>query len=256
MPAVTEIPTLPIDARLSRRVEEAALNAWPSLHQVLYDGWLLRFSRGFTKRANSIVPLYDSSRSVDEKIRYCENLYARDRLTTIFRLTSLPEQQPLRQRLMERGYAAHDPTFVLYRSLSEASERETTFHRLAIDDWLAIYAGITEIDESTQQLHGLLLRGIRGECCFGAVKHGDRVVACGLAVLEEELVGLFDVVTDPRYRQQGHGRTLISALTDWGHKSGAQGAYLQMVADNQAASSLYAQMGFGRLHSYEYLSTP
>lgn len=241
---------------MSRRVEEAALNAWPSLYQVLYDGWLLRFSRGFTKRANSIVPLYESSRSTDGKIRYCENLYARERLTTIFRLTSLPEQQALRQRLGERGYAAFDLTYVLYQPLTHPQAPTNSFHRLAIDDWLAVYAQMTGVDAATQQLHALLLKGIRSECCFGAVRQGDQVVACGLAVLEEELVGLFDVVTDPAHRQQGHGRTLISALTDWGYKSGAQGAYLQMVADNEAATALYASMGFARLHSYEYLSTP
>ncbi len=247
---------MPIDAPLSRRIEEAALNAWPSLHQVLYDGWLLRFSRGFTKRANSIVPLYESSRGLDEKVRYCENLYAREQLTTIFRLTSLPEQQALRQRLSERGYAAFDLTYVLYQSLVEPARPKTNFRRLAIDDWLTIYAQMTGVDATTQQLHALLLKGIRSECCFGAVTEGDRVVACGLAVLEEELVGFFDVVTDSAHRKQGHGRTLISALADWGRRSGAQGAYLQMVADNRAASSLYASMGFGRLHSYEYLSTP
>jgi len=47
-----------------RSVEERSLNAWPSLHQMLYDGWVLRFSNGYTRRANSVSPIYRGRRGV------------------------------------------------------------------------------------------------------------------------------------------------------------------------------------------------
>src|SRR5438132_10736744 len=47
----------PIVSALQWRVEEACLNAWPALREVLLDGWLLRFSEGLTRASVITMPL-------------------------------------------------------------------------------------------------------------------------------------------------------------------------------------------------------
>jgi len=245
------------DAALVRAVEEASLNAWPAMRQTLLDGWLLRFSQGFTKRANCIVPLYPSLRPAGEKIRYCENLYARERLNTIFRLTSIGDNAALDGLLAERGYRAVEPSRVLLCPLTgppDGSEgsAEVVCRSLAQDDWLDVYARLTGMPATARALHGAIVKGIGADCRGIALYSGGEPVACGLGVLEEGLLGLFDIVTASHHRRRGLGTRLLVELLAWGRARSARGAYLQVVADNVPALSLYERFGFRELYHYWY----
>ncbi len=247
---------------LSRRIEEASLNAWPAMQQVLLDGWVLRFSKGFTKRANSIVPLYPGTshdeERILEKIRYCENLYAREQLRTVFRLISIVDNEPLDRLLLDRGYEHADSSEVLAAPLLSSSSRPPisaptyAVSFVAVDEWLNAYCALTGMDEPARSLHGYILKSIGGECGYAVVKDETAPVACGLAVLEHELVGFFDIYTHAEHRQRGIARQLVQALMDWGAEGGATTAYLQVVADNTPAISLYEGLGFKSQYRYWY----
>jgi len=43
-----------------QRIEELSMNALPALSTVFLNGWILRFSNGYTRRANSVNPIYPS----------------------------------------------------------------------------------------------------------------------------------------------------------------------------------------------------
>lgn len=238
----------------TRRIEEASLNAWPALHQTLLDGWLLRFSRGFTKRANSIVPLYPVLEPMEDKVRHCENLYARERLKTIFRLTSLDDCRALDAYLDTRGYAQVDPTEVLTASLADLNlaTAPVRIRYLPREQWLEAYAALTGMPETASQLHGAILKGIQNECAYAVIDSADGPVACGLAVLEQQLLGLFDIYSHAEHRGQGHAEVLVGELLSWGLSRGAKTAYLQMVASNGAARGLYSKFGFSFAYEYWY----
>ncbi len=251
----TEQKIVEANAQLARRVEEASLNSWPALHQTVFDGWMLRFAKGFTKRANSVVPIYPSSLPLPDKVRYCENLYARERLKTIFRLTDLQQNDALDGYLAERGYEHLDPTKVMIRPITNEYANPAGSYQasyLGLDDWLTCYRSLTGMPEDASALHRMLLNAITHECAFAVLSDTSGPVACGLAVLEHELVGLFDIYAHPEHRGRGLGRALVGDLLHWGANGGARFAYLQVIANNAPARALYQGLGFSDLYNYWY----
>lgn len=78
-----------------RNLEETSLAGLPALTTEFYDGWLLRQSRGYTRRANSVWPLYASTLKIEEKIAYCEARYSDVGLPCVFKLVSVPKPRYL-----------------------------------------------------------------------------------------------------------------------------------------------------------------
>ena len=54
--AIKALAAAPVRTGDIRNLEHAAALAWPGVEQQWLDGWLLRFGRGSTRRANSAVP--------------------------------------------------------------------------------------------------------------------------------------------------------------------------------------------------------
>ena len=88
----------------SRCIEELTLNAWPPLETLLFDGWILSFSDGYTRRANSIHPLYPSTLDLFEKIATCESVYSEHGRETTFKVTDSRADAELDFALEQRGY--------------------------------------------------------------------------------------------------------------------------------------------------------
>ena len=109
---------MPLTTLTPRRIEELTLNGWPALQTVLLDGWVLRFADGYTRRANSVNPLYpsgevgDSPERLARKVEQCEALYAQRGLDTVFKLTEASEPAGLDALLERRGYEREATTSV------------------------------------------------------------------------------------------------------------------------------------------------
>ena len=72
-----------------QKYEEICLNGHVALNTLLYDGWLLKFSEGYTGRANSVSVFYPSSMPFTDKVPFCEQMYKQQGLPCQFKLTDL-----------------------------------------------------------------------------------------------------------------------------------------------------------------------
>ncbi len=85
-----------------------------------------------------------------------------------------------------------------------------------------------------------------------AVEEGGAVVATGLAIVEDDCAGLFDIVTREEDRRRGHARNVVASLMRVARELGARHAYLQVQAANHVARRLYRQFGFEERYVYWY----
>jgi len=247
---------------LKRRIEEASLNSWPALQQILFDGWILRFSEGYTKRANSVNPLFASSMDVGEKVDTCERLYVERGLPPVFRLTPFSSPAGLDEVLERRNYQKVAPTSVLHLDLGYTVQPTPAveLRHEQLEDWLDIFCRFSKSPLEKHQAHKKILQAIPGKRFLASLADSGQVVACGLGVLENGYFGLFDLITDPQRRNEGYGTLLVSSLLRWAHRheysrwqgEGSLHAYLQIVKSNTPAQRLYAKFGFQEAYPYWY----
>ena len=246
-----------------KRIEEVSLNSWPALQQILYDGWILRFADGYTRRANSINLLYPSSLDVEEKISTCEALYRERGLPPLFRLTPFSYPSEIDQILERRGYKRMGDMFLLSRELVPVGDmpplqdgqlQRAQVQSLPLWEWLTIYCQLREFspDSTAQQTHLAILQNILGKRLPMVLVDGETVLCCAMGVQEGQCLGLFGMFTAPDHRKKGYGTQLVASMLQQAQQNGATHAYLQVMKENVPACRLYAKLGFQELYDYWY----
>lgn len=235
----------------ARRLEELSLNSSAPPGQLLYDGWLLRLLPGKAKRARSVNAVYPSRLPLDEKIAYCERLFATAGLPALFRLTPFVDPANLDDELARRGYGRFDDTAVEYASLDREVARGDA-QSMELGAWIDAVGELRGSPARHREAHRARLEGMPLTLRPMGIAQAGRIVATGLAMIEDDCVGLFDVVTHEQARRRGHARSLVASLLSDARGLGARHAYLQVQADNANARSLYRDFGFVEKYLYWY----
>lgn len=243
------------DIELVNAIERVAFRAWPPFETVEYDGWLLRYAGGFSRRSNSVYPAGESTISLDEKLRRCRGWYADRSLELVVRQNPATEQG-LDSRLEALGFAEECPTDVMVAPVSAAERVSGPVDESATEEWLRACETLYGIAPGMRPAWRGIMARIEPSTGFAMIRRAGRVVACGFGVVDDGWLGLFEIVVDPQHRRQGLGSRLTESLLAWGRERGAVRSYLQAVADNAPALALYGEFNFTRAYTYWYRRAP
>lgn len=236
-------------------IEELSLNHWQPLSTLLYDGWVLRFADGYTKRANSINAIHYSTCDLRNKIKECEKIYSTNDLPTTYKITPYVHPKHLDGTLEGMGYSLIDTTSVQTLRLDSISEPYLTSVKIYEDInavWLEDFCRLNNVNDQDRNVMERMLSNIKTKKGFVSLYYEEQVIACGFGVIEREYIGLYDIVTDINYRNRGFGEQMILNLLKWGKENGAKYSYLAVVANNTPALRLYSKLGYSEIYEYWY----
>ncbi len=240
-----------------RFFEELGLNGHVALNTFFYDGWVLKFSNGYTGRANSVSLLYPSTKPLEEKVVYCEECYKKQGLPANFKITEIDSE--LSGFLKNRGYEVITPTDLMILDLQNTDFSEEIKDCECIfttepDNWLPYYFTFEEItDKAKQDTFRKMLSKVLVEPVYCSVMHEGKVVACASAAIEHGYALIQNVIVNSQSRGIGIGEKLCRGLLAKIKELGAEHAYLQVVQTNEVANNLYAKLGFKKVYSYWYM---
>jgi GNAT superfamily N-acetyltransferase len=247
--------SLPDDLARIRRLEELAFAGWPALESHDSVGWRLRFSGGYTKRANSISALDPDARADRETVVRFEAAYRERGLMPVWRLSPLA---PAAIADSLAGYPSIERSLLQVCPIDGrfTADPLVTIHPRPTPAWVEAFAIHSPVRPEHGDIMRRMLAAIAAPVGFALVEEAGWPMAMAIGAVQGDHMGLFDVLVMPHARRRGLARKVTESLYAWAWQQGARFAYLQVVATNEAAMPLYAAQGFRTVYAYEYRIPP
>jgi len=251
---------------------------WAPAATEVVDGWRLGLSDGFTRRANSVLPL-GTPADLAATLGRVEARYAAAGQPVVLRVCSAAPAG-LRPLLAARGYTEVAATDVLVRDLAGPAGREPGSASSArgsapgtaagprsfpgvrvvvaerpddawLDGWLGVKASGHAVDRDVARR---IVTGSPAHYLTAVRDSGAEIHPIGVlrAAFAEDWVGLSCLAVTPEARRRGIGRLLTRSALRSAADRGARRAFLQVEAANRGAADLYATEGFQPAERYAY----
>ncbi len=237
-----------------------ASRAWRPVESERLGGWELRAASGFTRRANSVLPLGDPGLPLDEALTAVRRWYGERGLPAYVQTATGAEgtQELLCAELERRGWVREVTAELWTGALAPVADLAegtgVVLSREADEAWLARYQrkGVSEV--------ALRVLGAGPSVWFASVPGTDTgtdaPAAIGRCVVDGRWASFAAVEVDPAQRRRGLATAVMAALARRALDEGASAAWLQVEADNAGARALYAGMGFAAHHAYHHYRAP
>ncbi|MEV0776196.1 GNAT family N-acetyltransferase [Streptomyces sp. NPDC050433] len=247
-----------------RELAGVAARAWQPVEREALGEWELRASAGFTRRANSVLPLGDPGMPLDEALGRVRRWYDLRSLPAYIQTATGAEgtQELLCAELDARGWRREVTAELRVGALApladggrdadgdaDADVAPVRLDRVCDEAWLRRYQRFAEPGP-----HVLKVLGSGPSVWFASVAGDDAGVpaAIGRCVVDGRWAGFMAVEVDPARRRQGLASAVMRALARRALDEGASAGWLQVESDNAAAGALYDGMGFATHHLYHH----
>ncbi|MFJ2767749.1 GNAT family N-acetyltransferase [Streptomyces sp. NPDC087300] len=238
-----------------RELARVSARAWQPVESEPLGDWELRAAAGFTRRANSVLPLGDPGVPLDEALERVRDWYAARELPAYVQAATGAEgtQELLCAELEARGWAREVSAQLHIGALAPVGDLDADVTRVELsrsydEAWLRRYKRF-----GVRGPHVLKVLASGPSVWFASVPgSGDSPAAIGRCVVDGRWAGFMAVEVDPGHRRQGLATAVMTALSRQAVAEGASAAWLQVEDDNDGARALYGAMGFSAHHAYHH----
>ncbi len=245
-----------------------AARGWRPVESERLGEWELRAAAGFTRRANSVLPLGDPGLPLDDALTAVRRWYAARGLPAYVQTATGAEgtQELLCAELEQRGWVREVTAELWTGGLAPVADlgEDTSgvvLSRDADEAWLARYQRKGSARwpfrcsaEGLRAPRARVSRRCGSRPCRGAGRVG--ATAIGRCVVDGRWAGFAAVEVDPAWRREGLATAVMGALAARALEEGASAAWLQVETDNEGARALYDRLGFAPHHAYHHYRAP
>ena len=252
--------TTAVDLPQIRRLEAVSFRSLPATSTYFNGSWAVRLTESLpAKRLNSVNPLdpRDSS-NLEQRIALEAERFRRVDREMVFRLSPLAAND-LTRYLQTSNWISFDPSIVMTLNLDHM-QMDQAIDRLPFKD---IHIWVDEVLELGNQNRDKkpgnveLIKSIESNTGLFLLRDENGLPSCALrVVIDNDLVGLFSLVTSTANKRQGLASSLLSSALAWARQQGAKKAWLQVEIANTPAISLYKKFGFHQAYEYVYACPP